>query len=91
MGFASVRGDLGSASVCGAPRLRRREFDLEGSGGGAILAMRSGVQSRWRDLGGARVRRDRCDLGLGRWCDLRSSSLSLLSPLALSLSLSSDV
>ena len=56
MGFADVRGDLGSASVCGAPRLSRREFDLEGGSGGAILAMRSGVQSRWRDLGGAGVR-----------------------------------
>ena len=88
MGFAGVRGDLGPASECGAPRLRRRKFDLEGDGGGAILAMRSGVRSRWRDLDGVGVRQDWCNLGLGRWCNLvRSSSLSLLSLLALSLSL----
>ena len=46
MSFAGVRGDLRPAFACGAPRLRRREFDLEGSGGGAILAMRFRVRSR---------------------------------------------
>ena len=85
MGFAGVKGDLRLTSACGVPRLRRREFNLEGSGGSAILAMRFGVRSRWCDLSDAGVQQDRCDLGLGWWCDLvQSSSHSLL---ALSLSL----
>ena len=46
MSFAGVRGDLRPAFACGALRLRRREFDLEGSNGGAILAMRFRVRSR---------------------------------------------
>ena len=84
MGFASVRGDLRPASTCGVPRLRWREFDLEGG-----RSMWSGVRPRRCDLGGAGVRRDQCDLGLGWWCDLvRSCSLSLMSLLAHSLSLS---
>ena len=78
-GFAGVKGDLRLTSACGVPRLRRRELDLEGSDGSAILAMRFGVWSRWCDLSDAGVQQDRCDLGLGWWCDLvKSSSLSLL-------------
>ena len=46
MSFAGMRGDLRPAFACGALRLRRRDFDLEGSSGGAILAMRFRVRSR---------------------------------------------
>ena len=46
MGFAGVRGDLGPTSGCGAPRLRRREFDLEGGGGGTIWGAISAARSR---------------------------------------------
>ena len=45
MSFAGVRGDLRPAFACGASRLRRREFNLEGGSSSAILAMRSGVRS----------------------------------------------